>query len=212
MLRCGLICAMAGAGLVLALLSLQLGLLAFRMGHWPNYAIWHDWLGSLATIWHSTPSLQDIPAIVADEWLLEIGYMNYAFGRGLSEWSVVLVPAKALAVFAIGVLGALNLMMARGCAWSVRGTGAAAVGAGTLLAGLANITMTWVVCCAAPTWVVGLAILGLGISTSLSLIPLGPWLQVAGFALLLVGPLLLRRRHDAAAAPHNREVACLPMS
>jgi hypothetical protein len=211
MLRRGLICAMAGIGLVAALLALQLGLLALRMGHWPNYAIWHDWLGSLATIWHSTPSLRDIPAIVADEWLLEVGYMNYGFGRGISEWSVVLVPAKALAVFAIGALAALGLQTTRDCPWMARGTGAAAIGSGVALAGLANITMTWVVCCAAPTWVVGLAILGLGISTSLSLVPLGPWLQIAGFALLLVVPLLLRRRPQAAAVPH-REVACLPTS
>jgi hypothetical protein len=52
---------------------------------------------------------------------------------------------------------------------------------------LTSITMSWVVCCATPTWVVGLAIMGLGVSTSLWLEPLGTWLSYAGFAALLVG-------------------------
>jgi hypothetical protein len=46
--------------------------------------------------------------------------------------------------------------------------------------------MSWVVCCATPTWVVGLAMLGLGVSTSLSIEPVGFWFNAFGFILMVV--------------------------
>jgi hypothetical protein len=46
--------------------------------------------------------------------------------------------------------------------------------------------MSWVVCCATPTWVVGLAIMGLGVSTSLSIEPVGFWLNALGFILMII--------------------------
>ena len=33
-----------------------------------------------------------------DEWLLEIGFMNYAYGRGVSEWSLLIIPHKVAIV------------------------------------------------------------------------------------------------------------------
>jgi hypothetical protein len=49
---------------------------------------------------------------------------------------------------------------------------------------LANATLFWVVCCATPTWVVALAMLGVSVSVAFVLEPLGPLLTAAGLALL----------------------------
>ena len=59
-----------------------------------------------------------------------------------------------------------------------------AAGIGSALVALSNLTMSWVVCCSTPSWVVGLAMMGLGVSTSLALEPYGFWLNAGGFLLL----------------------------
>ena len=46
-----------------------------------------------------------------DEWLLEIGYMNYAYGRGVSEWSLLIIPHKVAIVMAIGALIGVNFAL-----------------------------------------------------------------------------------------------------
>lgn len=209
-------CVLAGIGTVIALQLAQLALMIARLGTWPNYVVLHDWLGAMATIVRHTPSPVDMLEIAADEWLIEIGYINYAWGHGISEWSVVLLPARAVAVFAMGFLASLTVVVLRqgrsACARPGWDSGAA-VGLGSAVTALANLTMTWVVCCAAPTWVVGLAMLGLGVTTSLALIPLGPWLDAAGFLLLLAGLLAALLRGTSAMAPlQPTEVACSPAS
>jgi hypothetical protein len=181
-------CTFVGFGLVAGLHLLQLALLVFRFEALPNYFVVHDWIGGLGTIVQSTPSLRDILTIAADEWLIEVGHMNYAFGNGISEWSVVLMPAKALIIFVTGWLLALNLALVRRaasrCGLSRRDTGAIPGGVGALLLSVASVTMYWVVCCSSPTWVVGLTMLGLSVSTSLLIEPWGDWLAYAGLALL----------------------------
>ena len=72
-----------------------------------------------------------------------------------------------------------------------RGGALSALGGGTLLVAMTNVTLSWVVCCATPSWVVGLAMLGLGVSTSLALESLGLGLSIAGFVLLLSATFLL---------------------
>ena len=74
----------------------------------------------------------------------------------------------------------------------------APIGIGTVLVAMTNATMSWVVCCAAPSWVVGLAMLGLGVSTSLALETMGPALNLAGFGLLLAMVFFLawRKTHN----------------
>lgn len=172
--------------------------LVVRFGHLPNYVTPYNWPKNIMVIIQSTPSISDMISIMLEEWLLEIGYMNYSFGNGISEWSLNLMPAKMLLVFAVGFIIALNIALlqkqSRSCSRGTYRSALATTGLGGLLIGLTNATMTWVVCCATPSWVVGLAMLGLGVSTSLWLEPLGLWLAIAGFIFLLITTLYLSRK------------------
>lgn len=171
-------------------LALLAGLIA-KFRHLPNYVKGYDWVSNVITIIVSTPSLKDALAIIADEWMLEIGFMNYDFGIGISEWSLFLAPAKMLVFMALGALLATHYILLRGdnrvCSTIAIRAASTSSGIGAACVALTSITLSWVVCCATPTWVVGLAIMGLGVSTSLWLEPLGAWLSCAGFAALLMG-------------------------
>jgi hypothetical protein len=133
--------------------------------------------------------------IILDEWLIEIGSMNYSFGRGIAEWSFVILPAKLIAVVALAALFATDIVLLRAvrksCSLTTRAGMAAAASGGALLAGAATTTITWVVCCAAPTWVVGLAVMGLSTTTALALQPMGNWVVLAGFAALAAPAFVL---------------------
>ena len=181
-----LILAMSGATLLFSILA-QLAALSLRFGNLPNYATFYDWPGNVATIVASTPSVRDMLPIIADEWLVEIGYMNYDFGLGISEWAFTLIPLNMLVVAVTGgLLGTLFAVWraARSCPREVRAGSAAAGGIGASFVALTSLTMSWVVCCATPNWVVGLAMMGLGVSTSLALERTGPLLSILGFGLL----------------------------
>ncbi|MGL6159653.1 hypothetical protein [Microbulbifer sp.] len=161
-----------------------------KFQQWPNYVTTYNWLENTGRIIASTPSWADRLTIIKDEWLFEIGYMNHDFGIGISQWSLFVAPAKILEIMAFGAfLGVLFLIIRSigevSCSkrhlWAAQATGG--VGAG--LVALTSISLSWVVCCATPSWVVGLAMMGLGVSTSLWLEPIGWWLHMAGFGLLL---------------------------
>jgi hypothetical protein len=178
--------------------GLQLAMLLVRFEAWPNYVTVHAWPANVAGIVRSTPAISDMIPIILDEWLVEIGSMNYSFGRGIAEWSFVLIPGKAVVVLGIAVLVATNLLLLR-AAWKTCGTSArlgasVATGAGALVAGAAAITITWVVCCAAPTWIVGLAVMGVGVTTALALQPFGGWLSLLGLSALVASAILLLRQ------------------
>jgi hypothetical protein len=185
--------------------GLQLGMLMVRFEAWPNYAAVHDWPANVARIVRSTPAISDMIPIILDEWLVEIGSMNYSFGRGIVEWSFVLIPGKAVVVLATAVLVATNLALLRAagkaCAMSARLASAAATGAGALAVGAAATTITWVVCCAAPTWVVGLSVMGVGVTTALALQPLGGWLSLLGLSVLVASAILLVRQLAGRTPP-----------
>ncbi len=175
-------------GIGFALLSQVLMMIALivRFQAIPNYVTFYDWIGNVAWIVQSTPSWSDIPPIIAEEWLIEIGFMNYDYGNGISEWSLNVVPSRLVVMFGLGALVGLCLTLTRTSACAVdqkRGL-TAATGLGTVLVAMTNATMSWVVCCATPSWVVGLAMLGLGVSTSLALETMGPILAGSGFAIL----------------------------
>jgi hypothetical protein len=197
----------------------QLALLIVRFGKFPNYLTVHDWPANVWRIIRSTPAIADMIPIILDEWLIEIGSMNYAFGHGIAEWSFVLLPAKLFVVLALAILFATDLILLRAvrktCNLSTRLGTVTAAGAGTLLAGAASMTITWVVCCAAPTWVVGLAILGLSTTAALALQPIGGWLVLAGVAALgapaigLAAMLCERTAHSRATGnPAGSPVSC----
>lgn len=174
----------------------------------PNYVTFYDWLGNVAWIIQSTPSWKDWLPIIWEEWLIEIGYMNYDFGNGLSEWSLNVVPSRLFVLFVLGAMVALCLALVRRdtCEGKASTTLRATTGIGAILVAMTNATMSWVVCCATPTWVVGLAMLGLGVSTSLALETMGPVLTYAGFG-TLVGLIFFLAWRKSRPAPEPKGVS-----
>jgi hypothetical protein len=172
-----------------------------RFGTWPNYVRVHDVAEGARLILQGTPDVGDAAALLADEIWIEIGYLHPNFR--IAEWSFNVMPARLALLLALGALVATYLVLpGRNCIASRR-QDAAAIGAGAALVGLTSVTLTWVVCCATPSWVVGLAMLGLGVSTALAIEPLGAPLTAAGFALLLAGILL---RAHVGRLPNTAEV------
>lgn len=164
--------------------------LIIRFDNFPNYLTSYDWVDNSLRILFSTPSLRDALFIIKEEWLIEIGFMNYEFGMGISEWSLVIVPFKVLGIVVLaGMLATTYLLLCkrnRTCSLTVRRASAAAGGVGAGLVSLVSVSMFWIVCCSTPSWVVGLAMMGIGVSVSLWLEPLGVWLGALGFLLLAV--------------------------
>lgn len=193
-------------GLPLAYFVLMLTSLIVKFGVLPNYFELYNWPVSVGEIIRSTPSVSDMLPIIADEWLLEVGYMNYDYGAGISEWSMSIIPWKTVVMLVLGALLAANVVLLlpseRTCrVAAARGAGTAS-GVGAALVSVTSITMTWVVCCATPSWIVGLAMLGVSVSTAAWLEVFGPWLGGAGFAMLVVSlVLLLRQRRWAPPEP-----------
>ncbi|MEQ8825266.1 MAG: hypothetical protein RIC14_12920 [Filomicrobium sp.] len=173
----------------------------YRFGNWPNYVTGYDWFGNVATIIKSTPSWTDMPPIIIEEWLLEVGYMNMSFGNGISEWSLNLIPAKMLVIVFLGLLiatiWALQKERVRECQ-RVDKSALMASGVGSGLVALTGATMTWVVCCATPSWIVGLAMLGMSVATANWLEPFGTWVALAGFAALAFAILSLAREPQSS--------------
>ena len=204
-------------GLFAAFLLAQLALLAVRFHELPNYLVVHDWPGNIARIVRMTPSIADMISIALDEWLIETGSMNYAYGHGVAEWSFVLVPAKAGVLLVIALLLATNAVLLRSvrrtCPLSARLMASVGAAGGAVVAGVASMTITWVVCCAAPTWIVGLAILGVSVAAAFALQPIGGWLTLLGIAMLsssalaLTGWLSERKPNATAATPMPTQLA-----
>ena len=176
-------------GLIFALVFQVVMMIALivRFQALPNYVTGYNWIGNVVWIVKSTPAWSDMLPIIWEEWLIEIGRMNYDFGTGISEWSLNVVPSRLLVLFSLGALVSLCLSLVRSsaCEAGAGTTLRATTGAGALLVAMTNATMSWVVCCATPSWVVGLAMLGLGVSTSLALETMGPILTFAGFGTLV---------------------------
>ena len=162
----------------------------------PNYITFYDWIRNSAEILKSTPALSDAAKIISEEWLVEIGFMNYDYGFGISEWSLNIMPFKVLLVMILSVLLLINFRLFRFCKRNATcgakktslKAGIAATGIGSVLVGAASMTMFWVVCCASPTWVVGLAMLGLvSVSAALALDPLETYVLLLGYSFLIAG-------------------------
>ena len=190
-------------GLIFALIFQVFMMLALivRFQAFPNYVTFYDWIGNAAWIIQSTPSWRDVLPIIWEEWLIEIGFMNYDYGMGISEWSLNVVPSRLFVLFVLGALVSLCLALLKrdSCDAGASTTLRATTGLGAFLVMMTNATMSWVVCCATPSWVVGLAMLGLGVSTSLALETMGPWLTGTGFGLLFALTLFLAWRKSRPA-------------
>jgi hypothetical protein len=178
----------------------QLVALIAKFGNAPNYWTGYNWPKNLWVIYTSTPSLSDSISIAADEWLLEVGYMNYDFGLGIAEWALSVMPAKMSLILALGMLAATVCVLClhrreNGVPAPWIGCGLAAVGAA--LVAFTSATMHWVASCAEPSWIVGLTMMGLSVPLALRLEPAGPWLSAVGFGLLALAVL-------ASTAPDER--------
>jgi ABC-type amino acid transport system permease subunit len=185
-------------GFVALYYGLLLGVVTLRLGHWPNYVRVYDWPANVMTIIRSTPSVRDMLPIISDEWLFETGYINHAYGRGIAEWSLAIIPVKVAAVTLLGALAATALMLMRrarqSCPAPIRGGGMATMGIGTLCVGMTNISMSWIACCSTPSWVVGLSLIGIETSSAYALLPYGHALAAAGFAMLAATNYVLAHR------------------
>jgi hypothetical protein len=156
----------------------------------PNYIDVFDWIENASWIIESTPSSKDALQIISEEWWLEIGFMNFDYGLGISEWSMFIAPWKILSVLLFSALLVTYILVMKYrqqvCSRALNYSSKITSGLGGLFFGLTSLTMSWVVCCATPTWVVGLAIMGLGVSTSLSIEPVGFWFNALGFILMFI--------------------------
>lgn len=193
---------LTGIGFTLIYYAILLLLMMIKFGQLPNYFTLYDWPENVMRIIESTPSIVDMLMIIKAEWLVEVGYMNYEFGMGIAEWSLFVSPAKALATLLLGATLALLLITVRSaqvCA-STKRSSTIAGGIGAAFVSISLMSLSWVVCCATPTWIVGLAILGLGVSTSIWLEPAGIYLNLVGFSILFAAVLMTGRSRDNAAA------------
>lgn len=160
-----------------------------RFGEIPNYVEFYDLIEIYRLIFEGTPSLQDALPILIDEPWFEAGYKNPEY-YGVATWSFMLIPPKMFLVFLMGILlgiFAVLLSYSRNIACTVKTDKRlfAAAGMGSVLISLTSATLTWVVCCATPSWVVALAMLGMSASLALWLEPLGNFLSVAGLGLMV---------------------------
>ncbi len=173
-----------------------------RFGEIPNYVVFHDVFGTYGLIFSGTPSLQDAIPILIDEPWFETGYKNPKY-YGVATWSFMLIPPKMLLVLIMGFLLGVFLVLSRyartaSCKLKTDKKLYAAAGVGSVFISLTSATLTWVVCCATPSWVVALAMLGMSASLALWLEPLGNFMSVAGLLLMVwIIVIQLRKLHES---------------
>lgn len=193
------------AGGVLLYFVLQLVAMVVRFEALPNYVIFHDYIDNIGLIVSGTPDIQDMIPILMDEMVIEVGYMNPEWG--IAEWYLSVLPVKTLLVAFLFFLLAVVLVLvgvgAGACSRQGAATAYVAAGSGTSLAALSCASLGWVVCCATPTWVVGLAMLGVSTNVALALEPLGAVMAVAGIVLLLFAIHTLVAHRDRRAINHG---------
>ena len=192
---------------------LLLGIPMIRYGHLPNYVTPYDWIANVERIIHHTSSIRDMIPIILNEWIFEIGYMDYSYGHGIAEWSLYLVPLKIVLISLTGALMGLNLglMMDRleaagstvqQCARA--GGSGILTSVGTLFTGLTNSTLFSIACCSTPSWVGSLSILGIQSSSAFALQPYGTDGTILGIVMLVISALWLAYdsgRRQTAARP-----------
>jgi hypothetical protein len=175
-------------GFVVAYYAGLLLLTILRFRELPNYLEIYDVAGSYRLILRSTPAWRDAWQILLDEAWLEIGFKDPHY-YGVATWSYLLIPPKMAVVFSAGALLATVLVLTarlRESACQVaRAQTYAVATVGTTFVALTSATLTWVACCATPSWVVALTMLGMSSSLALWLDPLGAVLTAAGFLLFI---------------------------
>ena len=197
-----------GSALALGYYTALLGAMMLRFLVIPNYGHLYDAPGAYATIWNSTPSPRDALHIMADEPLFELGYAMPEFG--IAEWSLSVTLPNLLRVVVVSALlacFALLVSASRRAGCRTRPGSAAAAGGGAGLLALCSASLTWVICCATPSWVVALSILGVSLSFADAVEPFEHALLALGLAATLAAialqarELALRVGHAAGPAP-----------
>lgn len=178
---------------------LLLGVLVVKYGHLPNYFTRHDWIHNVLGIIHGTPSVRDMAPIILNEWLLEIGYMDYQYGHGVADWSLSIIPHKLAIMSLAGALIGLNVSLlcerrasqtlSQECVRACRSGVLTCFGA--VCTGLTSATVFSVACCAVPSWAGSLTILGMETSLAFALEPFGPIASLLGIAGLIISALWL---------------------
>lgn len=177
-------------GFVIIYYSALLALTMLRFAEIPNYVEFYDVFHVYGLIFEGTPSLLDtLPILMGEPWF-ETGYKNPNY-YGVATWSYMLIPPKMLLVLLMGVLLAIFTVLvmygrATSCQLKSEKHLFAVAGISSTFISLTSATLTWVVCCATPSWVVALAMLGMSASLALWLEPLGDLLTFSGL-LLMVG-------------------------
>jgi hypothetical protein len=182
-----------------------LGAMMLRFLVIPNYGHLYDAPEAYHTIWVSTPSTRDALEIMADEPLFELGYAMPEFG--IAEWSLTVTLPNLLRVAGISaLLACFALLVAAsrraGCRTSRRSAAAASGGAGLLA--LCSASLTWVVCCATPSWIVALSILGVSLAVADAVEPFEHALLALGLAATVAGIALQARQLARDASPASR--------
>lgn len=188
---------------------LLLAAVMIRYGDVPNYVTPYNWLRNIWHIFASTGSLADSVVIAADEWLLEIGSMNYDYGNGVADWSLSILPHKLLVLSIVGGLIGLNVALllkqkvfgtlTQQCIQACRL--GMLLSAGALAASVTNATVFSVVHCATPSWVGSLAVLGFDSYDVFAVEPYGTAICMAGLAVLTASALTIVR--DGQMAEKN---------
>jgi hypothetical protein len=161
----------------------------WRFGEIPNYLVFHPIIKIYAGILEGTPSMFDVLAIIMNEAWIETGYKNPEY-YGVATWSYMLIPPKMFLVFLLGLLlGTFSVLIVASrkvaCAVKTDKKLVAAAGVGSSFVCLTSATLTWVVCCATPSWVVALAMLGMNASLALFIEPLGKIMMGLGLGIML---------------------------
>lgn len=170
----------------------------------PNYVEVYNIAHVYQQIFEGTPSLKDALSILVDEAWIETGYKNPDY-YGIATWSYMLIPPKMLMLIVMAALVATFIVLSvysrkNACPIKNRRGLYAVAGIGSGFVGMTSATLTWVVCCATPSWIVGLAMLGMSSSLALWLEPFGKIINVLGLV-SVVWIILLQLKSIADKAP-----------
>ncbi len=192
-------------GFVVMYYTTLLLLTMLRFGEIPNYVEFYDIFAIYGGIFEGTPSLSDALMIMKDEAWFETGYKNPDY-YGVATWSYMLIPPKMLLVLLLGMLlGVFSVLVVskrKACASGKDKKMVAAAGIGSSLVCLTSATLTWVVCCATPSWVVALAMLGMNASLALFLEPMGQVMMITGLGIMFA-VIIMQLRQMAAYKIHE---------
>lgn len=195
--------------------TLLLAVLVVRYGELPNYLTPYNWPSNVWRIIESTGSVSDMVPIIGNEWLIEIGRMNFEYGNGIADWSMAIVPHKLLMLALTGALIGLNLgllfdrqesgNLAHQCLRA--GRSGLLASAGALSASVTSATIFSIACCATPSWVGSFAVLGVETASAFALEPYGPTATILGIVALIASAFWIASDRTAPGTSNARHSA-----